>query len=90
MNKKLAPAISTAHGPGPFGAIKPDLLAYGGKHDVRTVAAGDNLRVRVIRESGTIRCLRGGGERRIERSRTRARNELRCGVDNPRSLERGR
>ena len=47
-----SPAISTAHGPGPFGAIKPDLLAFGGRHDVRTMAAGDNLRLRVMRETG--------------------------------------
>ena len=47
-----SPAISTAHGPGPFGAIKPDLLAHGGRHDVRTIAAGDNLRLRVVRETG--------------------------------------
>ena len=47
-----SPAISTAHGPGPFGAIKPDLLAHGGRHDVRTIAAGDNLRLRVMRETG--------------------------------------
>ena len=47
-----SPAISTAHGPGPFGAIKPDLLAYGGLHDVRTIAAGDSLRLRVMRETG--------------------------------------
>ncbi len=47
-----SPAISTAHRPGPFGAIKPDLLAYGGRHDVRTIAAGDNLRLRVMRETG--------------------------------------
>jgi len=37
---------------GPFGAIKPDLPAYGGRHDVRTIAAGDNLRLRVLRETG--------------------------------------
>ena len=47
-----SPAISTAHGPRPFGAIKPDLPAYGGRHDVRTIAAGDNLRLRVMRETG--------------------------------------
>ena len=47
-----SPAISTAHGPGPFGAIKPDLLANGGRHDVRPIAAGDNLRLRVVRETG--------------------------------------
>ena len=47
-----SPAISTAHGPGPFGAIKPDLLATGGRHDVRMIAAGDNLRLRVMRETG--------------------------------------
>ena len=47
-----SPAISTAHGPGPFGAIKPDLLANGGRHDARTIAAGDNLRLRVMRETG--------------------------------------
>ena len=47
-----SPAISTAHGPGQFGAIKPDLQAHGGRHDVRTIAAGDNLRLRVIRETG--------------------------------------
>ena len=62
--QEAAPAISTAQGPGPFGAIKPDLLAYGGRHDVRTVAAGDNLRLRVIRESGRsgvfVAAARGG------------------------------
>ena len=47
-----SPAISTAHGPGPFGAIKPDLLAYVGRHDVRTIAAGDSSRLRVMRETG--------------------------------------
>ena len=47
-----SPANSTAHGPGPFGAIKPDLPAYGGRHDVRTIAAGENLRLRVMRETG--------------------------------------
>ena len=47
-----SPAISTAHEPGPFGAIKPDLPAHGGRHDVRTIAAGDNLRLRVMRETG--------------------------------------
>ena len=47
-----SPAISTAHGPGPFGAIEPNLLAYGGRHDVRPIAAGDNLRLRVMRETG--------------------------------------
>ena len=47
-----SPAISTGHGPRPFGAIKPDLLAYGGRHDVRMIAAGDSLRLRVMRETG--------------------------------------
>ena len=46
------PAISTAHGPGPFRAIKPDFLACGGRHDVRTIAAGGDLRLRVLRETG--------------------------------------
>ncbi len=59
-----APAISTAHGLGPFGAIKPDLLAYGGRHDVRTIAAGDSLRLRVMRETGRsgvfVAAARGG------------------------------
>ena len=58
------PAISTAHGLGPFGAIKPDVLAYGGRHDVRTIAAGDHLRLRVVRETGRsgvfVAAARGG------------------------------
>ena len=67
-----APAISTAHGPGPFGAIKPDLLAAGGRHDVRTIPAGDNTRLRVMRETGRsgvfVAATRGGLSRR-ERAR---------------------
>ena len=66
------PAISAAHGPGPFGAIKPDLLAYGGKHDVRMIAAGDNLRLRVIREterSGVFVAAVQGGLSARERAR---------------------
>lgn len=45
-------AISTARGSGPFGAIKPDSPAVGGRHDGRTIAAGDSLRSRVMREAG--------------------------------------
>lgn len=45
-------AISTAHGLGPLRSIKPDLLAVGGRHDVRTVAAGEELRLRVVGETG--------------------------------------
>ena len=45
------PAISTALGLGPFRAIKPDLLAHGGRHDVRTIAAGDHLRLRVMQQT---------------------------------------
>ncbi len=71
-DEELAPAISTANGLGPFGAIKPDLLAHGGKHDVRAVAAGDDLRLRVIRETGRsgvfVAAARGGMSAR-ERAR---------------------
>ena len=45
-------AISTAHGLGPFRSIKPDLLATGGRHDFRALAAGGDLRLRIIRETG--------------------------------------
>ena len=62
--EELAPAISTAHGPGPFGSIKPDLLAHGGRHDVRALAAGGSLRLQVIRETGRsgvlVAAARGG------------------------------
>ena len=57
--EELAPAISTAHGPGPFGSIKPDVLAHGGRHDVRALAAGGNLRLRIIRETGRSGVLKG-------------------------------
>ena len=83
-----SPAISTAHGPRPFGAIKPDLLAYGGRHDVRTIAAGDNLRLRVMREtgrSGVFVAAARAGPGDLER----ARNELRSGVDHARGVECG-
>ena len=69
---EASPAISTAHGPGPFGAIKPDLLAIGGRHDVRAVAAGGSLRLRVIRESGrsgVFVAAARGGSRASERAR---------------------
>ena len=69
---EASPAISTAHGPGPFGAIKPDLLACGGRHDVRAVAAGDSLRLRVMRESGrsgVFVAAARGGSRASERAR---------------------
>ena len=57
--EELAPVISTAHGPGPFGSIKPDVLPHGGRHDVRALAAGGNLRLRVIRETGRSGVLKG-------------------------------
>ena len=45
---EAVPAISAAHGPGPFRAIKPDLLAHGGRHDVQAIPDGDQLKLRVI------------------------------------------
>ena len=70
---EASPAISTAHGPGPFGAIKPDLPAVGGRHDVRTVAAGDNLRLRVVRETGRSGVFVAAARAGVGRFGTRAR-----------------
>lgn len=47
----IVPAISAAVGLGPFRTIKPDLLAPGGNHEIRLQPMGDNLRLRVVRES---------------------------------------
>lgn len=43
----IVPAVSSAAGPGAFRAIKPDVLAVGGRHNVRVHAAGGDLRLRV-------------------------------------------
>ena len=45
-------AVSTAHGLGPLRSIKPDLLAVGGRHDVRAITAGEELRLRVVSNTG--------------------------------------
>jgi len=41
------PAVSSAMGLGPFGAIKPDFLAAGGVHEVRVFPSGQGSRLRV-------------------------------------------
>ena len=91
-----SPAISAAHGPGPFGAIKPDLPASGGRHEVRTIAVSDNLQLRVKQETGRsgvfVAAVRAGaGE--LERARgveSRGRADrggwFVCGVDPTRAL----
>ena len=44
-------AVSTGLGPGPLGAIKPDVLAPGGVHEVRVLPAGPDLRLHVVQET---------------------------------------
>ena len=86
-----SPAISTAHGPGPFCAIKPDLPAYGGRHDVRTIAAGGNLRLRVMREtgrSGVFVAAAWGGAGRLG-SRSARRRPTRRARSRPSRASRG-
>ncbi len=65
-------AISSAHGPGPFGAVKPDMLAVGGRHEVRAIPDGGDLKLRVIEQSvhsGLYVAAAGGGngDRRRDR-----------------------
>ena len=44
----VQPALSTAVGLGALRSIKPDLLNIGGRHDIRMLPAGVNLRLRVV------------------------------------------
>lgn len=43
----VVPAVSSAAGPGAYRAIKPDVLAVGGRHDVRVSSSGTDLNLRV-------------------------------------------
>lgn len=43
----VVPAVSSAAGPGAYRAIKPDVLAVGGRHDVRISSSGGDLNLRV-------------------------------------------
>lgn len=45
------PAVSSAMGLGPFGAVKPDLLAVGGVHEVRVSPSQRSSRLRVLHPS---------------------------------------
>ena len=45
------PALPSGLGMGPFRTIKPDLIGVGGHHEVRALAAGDDLRLRAISPS---------------------------------------
>lgn len=45
------PAISSGLGLGPFRAIKPDLIAPGGHHEIRGNPAGDSLSLRTVPQS---------------------------------------
>ena len=45
------PAISSGLGLGPFRAIKPDLIAAGGHHEIRVYPAGDSLRLHTVPHS---------------------------------------
>ena len=47
----IVPAISSGLGLGPFRAIKPDLMAIGGRHELRALQAGDDLRLGVVPQS---------------------------------------
>lgn len=42
----VVPAVSSAAGPGAYRAIKPDVLAVGGRHDVRISSSGGDLNLR--------------------------------------------
>lgn len=44
---EVVPALYSAHGPGPFRSIKPEVLVAGGSHDLRGLPSGDNFRLRV-------------------------------------------
>lgn len=43
----VVPAVSSAAGPGAYRAIKPDVIAVGGRHDVRASSISGNLNLRV-------------------------------------------
>ncbi|HEX7080602.1 MAG TPA: S8 family serine peptidase [Gammaproteobacteria bacterium] len=45
------PAVSSAMGLGPFGAIKPDFLTVGGVHEVRVYPSRQSTRLRVLSPS---------------------------------------
>ena len=47
-DEELLPTISSALGLGPFRSIKPDVIACGGRHEVRTLPSGSNTRLRVL------------------------------------------
>ncbi|MYF40160.1 MAG: S8 family peptidase, partial [Rhodothermaceae bacterium] len=49
---EILPAISTAIGLGPFRCIKPDILAIGGKHEVRVLPSGEDSKLRVVQKTG--------------------------------------
>ena len=50
-NGETLPAISSGFGLGPFRAIKPDLIAAGGHHEIRGHPAGGSLRLRAVPQS---------------------------------------
>ena len=50
-NGETPPALSSGLGLGPFRTIKPDLIGVGGHHEVRTLPAGDDLRLRAVAQS---------------------------------------
>lgn len=48
LDGEVLPALSSAIGLGAFRSIKPDFLVDAGEHEVRPIAAGDHLRLRVV------------------------------------------
>ncbi|WP_263723497.1 S8 family serine peptidase [Albidovulum sediminicola] len=46
-SETVVPAFSSAAGPGAYRSIKPDVLAVGGRHDVRISSSGGDLNLRV-------------------------------------------
>jgi len=47
----ISPAISSATGLGPFRSIKPDLIATGGKHEVKSLSKSDSINLRLVQNT---------------------------------------
>lgn len=64
---EVCPALSSAVGLGPFRAVKPDVIAAGGRHEVRAVPMRDDLSLRVVEETArtglVVASARGGRAR---------------------------
>lgn len=68
----VIPAISSAVGLGPFGSIKPDVIAPGGIHEIRAQPQSGNLKLKVVKnspQSGLNVAGMKGGKFSVSRSR---------------------